>query len=170
VKAQVQHYLAIAKPTDNELVCLDFEQNPSGSSMILPKAREFISLVEQEIGRYPVLYGGGWLKEQLNGKGDDVLSKCPLWISHYASKPVLPPGWKKYVLWQYTDGHVGEEPHNVSGIGPCDHNQYNGTITGLRKRWPFGKQTGSRLIATQNSSSCRGFRAGRGSRPPVRVS
>jgi hypothetical protein len=29
---------------------------------------------------------------------------------------------------------------------------------------------GSRLIATQNSSSCRGFRAGRGSRPPVRVS
>jgi len=26
---------------------------------------------------------------------------------------------------------------------------------------------GSRLTATQNSSSCRGFRAGRGSRPPV---
>jgi lysozyme len=138
VKAQVEHYLATVKPTDNELVCLDFEQNPSGSSIILPTAREFISLVEQEIGRYPVLYGGGWLKEQLNGKGDDVLSKCPLWISHYASKPVLPPGWKKYVLWQYTDGHVGEEPHNVSGIGPCDHSQYNGTITGLRKRWPFG--------------------------------
>ena len=105
--------------------------------MTLNQARQFVSLVEQGIGRYPVLYGGGWLKEQLNGKADDLLAKCPLWISQYAAKPVLPPGWKKYVLWQYTDGKSGPEPHVVKGIGPCDRNQYDGTITQLRNRWPF---------------------------------
>jgi len=135
--AQVEHYLATVRPVKNELVCLDFEENPGGTSMTLNQARNFVTRFEERTGRYPVLYGGGWLKTQLNGKKDKVLSRCPLWISQYAAKPVLPPGWKNYVLWQYTDGESGEEPHNVSGIGPCDRNQYNGTITQLRKAWPF---------------------------------
>ncbi len=101
---------------------------------------EFVNLLEEEIGRYPVLYGGAWLKEQLNSRTDDLLSKCLLWISQYGAKPVLPVGWKKYVLWQYTDGHGGPEPHMVAGIGPCDRNQFNGTITQLRRVWPFSQQ------------------------------
>lgn len=137
VKAQVNHYLATARPTDDELVCLDFEENPSGSSMSLLQAREFVSIYRERTARYPVLYGGAWLKAQLNGKADNVLAQCPVWISQYGPRPVLPPGWKKYVLWQYTDGRVGPEPHTVNGIGPCDRNQYDGTITQLRKVWPF---------------------------------
>ena len=138
-KAQVNHYLSTVKPTDNELICLDFEENPTGSSMTLRQARQFVSLVEQGIGRYPVLYGGVWLKEHLNGGDDSLLSRCPLWISQYSSKPILPPGWNKYLLWQYTDGESGPQPHRVSGIGPCDRNQFAGTVTQLRKSWPFGK-------------------------------
>jgi lysozyme len=137
VQKQVEHYLNTTKPKDNELVCLDFEENPNGSTMSLNRAREFVSLVEQQIGRYPVLYGGAWLKEQVRGKPDDLLPRCPLWISQYGPKAVLPPGWEKYTLWQYTDGHHGPEPHEVNGIGPCDRNQYDGSITQLRKRWPF---------------------------------
>ena len=78
VKAQVSHYLATAKPRDNELICLDFETNPTGSSMTLKQARQFVSLVEEGTGRYPVLYGGAWLKEQLSGKADDLLHDVPL--------------------------------------------------------------------------------------------
>jgi lysozyme len=137
---QVANYLNIAKPKDKELVCLDFEENPNGSNMTLRQAREFVNLLEEEIGRYPVLYGGAWLKEQLNSRTDDLLSKCPLWISQYGARPVVPVGWKKYVLWQYTDGHGGPEPHMVAGIGPCDRNQFNGTITQLRRVWPFSQQ------------------------------
>ena len=135
--AQVEHYLATARPNKNELFCLDFEENPSGTSMTLNQARNFVTRFEEQTGRYPLLYGGGWLKTQLNGKEDKVLSQCLLWISQYGPKPILPPGWKKYALWQYTDGRAGPEPHTVNGIGPCDRNQYNGTITQLRRVWPF---------------------------------
>jgi lysozyme len=135
IEAQVDHYLATAKPRNDELVCLDFEENPSGSSMTLAQAREFVSLFKEQTSCYPVLYGGAWLKEQLNGNADAVLSKCALWISQYAPKPTLPPGWKKYTLWQCTDGRTGAQPHEVPGIGRCDRSQYDGTIAQLRKAW-----------------------------------
>jgi lysozyme len=137
VDVQVEHYLNTVKSTDVELVCLDFEPNPNGPTMTLNQAREFISLFRHLTGRYPVLYGGYGLKENLNGKPDDLLVKCPLWLSQYGPKPVLPVGWKKYTLWQYTDGHAGPPPHTVSGIGPCDRNRFNGSEAQLRKRWPF---------------------------------
>ena len=137
VEAQVDHYLTTARSAATDLVCLDFEENPSGSTMALSQARAFVRLMEQRSGRFPVLYGGGYLKQQLKGKPDEVLAQCPLWISQYASKPVLPPGWNKYALWQYTDGRAGPEPHEVNGIGPCDRNQFNGTIAQLHRRWPF---------------------------------
>ena len=137
VNAQADHYISTVRLTDGELVCLDFEENPTGSSMSLKQARDFVSLMKERIGRYPVLYGGAWLKEQLHGKRDEVLSRCPLWVSQYSTKPILPPGWTKYALWQYTDGTSGPEPRVVNGIGRCDRNQYNGTISQLRKVWPF---------------------------------
>jgi lysozyme len=47
---------------------------------------------------------------------------------------VLPVGWKKYTLWQFTDRHDSPPPHTVRGIGPCDRNQFDGSIAQLRKR------------------------------------
>jgi len=135
VDVQVEHYLNTVKPADRELVCLDLEPNPNGPTM--NQAREFVALFQHLTGRYPLLYGGYWLKENLNGNPDDLLVKCPLWLSQYGPKAVLPAGWKKYVLWQYTDSHEGPPPHTVSGIGPCDRNQFNGTEAQLGKRWPF---------------------------------
>ena len=140
-EAQVENYFSIAEPDDAELICLDFEQSSRGESMKLQHARQFVSLIADRTGRYPVLYGGGWLKEQLNGTPDELLSNCPLWIAQYAAKPVLPAGWKNYALWQYTDGENGPKPHEVNGVGPCDRNQFNGTIAQLRKQWPFTRGT-----------------------------
>src|SRR5882757_388482 len=63
VSVQVDHYLGVVHPTESELVCLDFEQNPGGSTMTIDQAREFVTLFQNLTGRYPVLYGGSWLKE-----------------------------------------------------------------------------------------------------------
>jgi lysozyme len=137
IDVQIEHYLETTEPTDRELVCLDFEPNPNGPTMTLNQAREFVLLFQHLTGRYPVLYGGFWLKESLNGRPDDLLTKCPLWLSQYAPKPTLPVGWTKYTLWQFTDGNDGPPPYTVSGIGKCDRNQFAGSEAELRNRWPF---------------------------------
>jgi lysozyme len=133
---QVDHYLTTAQPGRRELVCLDFERNPNRSTMSLEQAREFVSLVHDRLGRWPVLYAGSWLKENLK-TADEVLSQCPLWLAQYGRDAVLPLGWKKFTLWQYTDGRTGPGPRVVPGIGPCDRNQFNGTAAALRRQWPF---------------------------------
>ena len=63
----------------------------------------------------------------------------------------MPPGWKKYTLWQYTDGESGPGPREVNGVGPCDRSQYNGTIT-LKDGEP-GVVTGSVSRSEQFSMS-----------------
>jgi len=137
INVQVDHYLKTAAPISNELVCLDFEPNTNGPPMSLNQAREFVALFEHLTCRYPVLYSGNLLKESLNGNNDDLLGKCPLWLSQYGPKAVLPPGWKSYTLWQFTDGEKGIPPFTVPGIGKCDRNQFDGTEVELRRQWPF---------------------------------
>jgi len=132
VTTQVDHYIKTASPAATELVCLDFEPNPVGPAMSLDQARDFVELFEQRTGRYPVLYGGRWLKDSLAGKADDTLSKCPLWIAQYGPKVVLPPGWNSYVLWQYTESERG-----IPGVNSTDRDQFDGSDLDLRKQWPF---------------------------------
>ena len=130
--AQVDHYLATAKPTDKELVCLDFEPNPYGKPMSIGQAREFVAVFAKRTGRWPVLYGGNGLKIALTRKADEVLSKCPLWIAQYGKKVTLPPGWDAYTLWQFT-----ESEHRIGGIKSTDRDRFDGSDDDLRKRWPF---------------------------------
>jgi lysozyme len=137
VEPQVKHYLETANPSNDELVCLDFEPNPHGPSMTLEQARQFVTLFQSLAGRFPILYGGYWLKQSLNGKRDDLLSQCPLWLAQYGPRAVLPVGWKKYTLWQFTDGKDGPLPHTVLGIGKCDRSRFKGTEAQLRSKWPF---------------------------------
>jgi len=51
---------------------------------------------------------------------------------------VIPPNWPAYTLWQYTDGHHGNPPHAVDGIGACDRDLYEGTEDDLTTRWATG--------------------------------
>ena len=134
---QVKNYLDTAQPDNSELICLDFEPNPHGPSMTVTLAREFVGLIEAATGRLPVIYGGHWLKENLDAGGDSVLSRCPLWLAQYGPAAVLPPGWANYTLWQFTDGSVGREPHLVPGVGKCDRSQFDGSESQLKKQWPF---------------------------------
>jgi lysozyme len=139
VHAQVNNYLGVAKPAKGDLICLDFEPNPHGSSMTLSQARDFVSICFSQLGRWPLLYSSSTLKEALGGKADSVLCNCPLWLAQYGSTAVLPPGWSQYTLWQFTDGSIGQQPlpGPIDGLGLCDRDRYAGSADDLARLWPF---------------------------------
>lgn len=137
---QVDNYIQYSQPLDDEVICLDFEHN-KGNEMSLKQAEVFINEILKQTGRYPLLYGGAWMREQVGRKHNETLSKCPLWYRRYASIPKELPTqiWPSYTLWQYTDGTQGGEPHSVNGV-TCDRSRFNGTVDDLRRVWPFTRR------------------------------
>ena len=136
---QADFFLGTVQPDKSTLLVLDYEANLTGPTMTLDQAREFAEHTEAVAGRYPGLYSGHLIKEQLAGlpAPDRVLSNCFLWIAQYnGPKPLnIPATFGTWTLWQYTDGVAGDEPHRVDGVGQCDRNKFNGSITQLRKLW-----------------------------------
>jgi lysozyme len=136
---QADHFLETVAPTLATLLVLDYEPNFSGPSMALDQAREFVSHINDQVGRFPGFYSGHLIKEQLGAvqTPDPVLSQCFLWIAQYrGQKPInIPPTFPTWTLWQYTDGVHGEEPHRVDGVGLCDRDMFNGSLANLRKLW-----------------------------------
>jgi lysozyme len=134
-QAQAEHFLAIANPAAGDLLALDVEQNTQGSSMTLAQAEAFVQLIFQRTGRWPGIYGGSYLKQLLGASTTSPLGNCWLWISEYASQPVIAPLWPQWTLWQYTDGNLGPGPHSVVGVGNCDRDFYNGDLAALQRWW-----------------------------------
>lgn len=142
VDGQVANFLEFAAPDPDEVFCLDWEDNPSGSGkMSLANVKQWISQVEDALQRPGecVIYGGNTIKEALS-KPDEFLGSRRLWLCQYGSTPALPPGWDAYWLWQFTDGINGPQPHTVDGIGPCDINSYQGTTDDLLAEWASGSK------------------------------
>jgi lysozyme len=132
---QADFFLDVAQPVEGDLLVLDFEENPAGPSMTLEQARAFVTRVKTVRGRWPGLYAGNYLKTLIGSVTDPVLVNCWLWIAQYASAPVIPHGWSKWTMWQYTDGIHGPEPHTIDGIGPCDRDTFNGKLEELFALW-----------------------------------
>ncbi len=132
---QAEHFLETGQGGAQDLLVLGFEHNLQGPSMALEEARAFVIHVQQVTGRWPGLYAGHYLKELLGVHPDPVLGRCWFWLAQYGPTAVVPPAWPTWTLWQYTDGALGPEPHQVEGIGRCDRNQFNGSVTGLTKFW-----------------------------------
>ena len=136
---QAQFFLKVTKPDEHTLLVLDYEPNLTGPTMALDQAREFVEHVAEATGRWPGLYSGHLIKEQLGGvtPPDRQLSKCFLWLAQYnGPKPLnIPSTFKTWTFWQYTDGVHGPEPHRVDGVGLCDRNKFNGSLARLRKLW-----------------------------------
>lgn len=130
---QAKQFLKVAGPPDKTLLVLDFEQNTQGDSMTLAQADDFVTAVQQQSGRWPVLYTGS---SYFGTKKDALLAKCPLWLAQYGSKTVVPANWPSWTLWQYTDGISGPGPHTVDGVGKCDRDQFYGTLEQLMAFWP----------------------------------
>ncbi len=132
---QAEFFMQETAPTPETLLVLDFENNPQGPSMTLEEARAFVTHVKQATGRWPGLYGGHYLKDLLGANKDEILAKCWFWLSQYGPTAVVPPNWKTWTMWQYTDGGIGPEPHEVPGIGRCDRDRFNGPLVSLKRLW-----------------------------------
>ncbi|AEJ02132.1 glycoside hydrolase family 25 [Nitrosomonas sp. Is79A3] len=132
---QADNFLKVAAPDKDTLLVLDFKPNPTGPSMDLIEAHAFVTHVQQTTGRYPGFYSGHYIKQLLGGNKDLILSNCWFWLAQYGSTAVIPPTWDTWTMWQYTDGNVGPEPHDVPGIGYCDRDKFNGEQSQLEKLW-----------------------------------
>ena len=133
--AQAEHFLATAG-ADGDcaglLLALDFEPDPAGASATPDIAAAAAAHIRDRLGRWPVLYvGRSTLTEP-----HELLARCPLWLPEYGDRPVCPPGWRQWVLWQHTDGRLGASPQPVAGIGACDRSRFAGSLEELRRWWP----------------------------------
>ncbi len=148
--AQAEYFLNTVRPGPQTLLALDLEANPQGPSMGLKQARAFVSHVQAVTGKFPGLYAGYYLKSLLAGQTDVVLANCWFWLSQYGEMPVVPANWKTWTLWQYTDGAMGPQPHDVPGVGRCDRNRFNGSEGELREWWGAARDLNRPATAPQN--------------------
>jgi lysozyme len=137
VEQQVDHFLDTVNPTAADLLVLDFEPNHETDTMTLAEAERFVTLVKERTGRFPGLYSGqSFIRQKLGNNTNTVLKNCFLWIARYSSeRPRVPPAWTTFTLWQYTDGNADDQPHQVTGIGRCDRDKFNGNLEGLQRLW-----------------------------------
>jgi len=137
VEAQVDNFLSTADVDDDVLIALDFEEDPHGPNMTIEQARDFVELIKEKVGRFPVIYGANLLRESLGSVVDPLLKNCPLWYARFREVPIgIPATFKDFTLHQFTDGQVGPEPRKTGGR-PCDRNRFKGTKDELKKQWPF---------------------------------
>ena len=134
--AQANFFLSKINADKETLLVLDYEPN-GNSTMTLSQAKAFVSRIKDATGRVPGLYSGSLIKQQLGGKPPDpILAECFLWLAQYGPQPKgIPATWSTWTFWQYTDGVAGPAPHAVDGIGPCDRDQFNGTLEELQALW-----------------------------------
>jgi len=135
IKAQVECYLKYSHPKDTDLMALDWEDN----SVSVDAAKEWLTRIEEKIGRKPIVYSGNTAKELIKGK-DSFFGAHKLWLPQYANVPVVQKSWDKPWLWQYTGDGKGPMPHSVPGIAipgnpGIDINHYDGTKAQLIKEW-----------------------------------
>jgi lysozyme len=131
---QVENFLSVAE--GRQVLALDAEPNDIGGTVTVAQAAEAAARLQMATGRAPIVYISRY---GLDGRGtgfpNGVLSRCPLWLPAYNSRPVCPPGWSRWTLWQYTDGTAGEDVLPVPGIGPCDRSRFAGTLAELAAWW-----------------------------------
>lgn len=134
VADQVKHFLDVVGTVDGIELALDHEDRDVG----LGSARAFCERMHEAVGRWPVLYSGFLIKQQLGNKKDQFWADIRLWLSHYNVNPKWPATWEKPWIWQFTGDGVGPKPHTVPGItiaGGMDINSWAGTDEELKAQW-----------------------------------
>jgi lysozyme len=110
-----------------EMLVLDMEDEKFGSNPA-PWTLNWLEIVESIVGFKPLLYTGSWYLSKFKFDATtQKLKNYPLWLANYrATKPPTPAPWTGYEFWQYSDNG------RVQGIsGPCDLNEFSGTIQDL---------------------------------------
>lgn len=123
VDLQAAHFTNLLKGDSGELApVLDVETNQAGigKTAFTQMLKKFLDIVEGATGKKPIIYTSHYRWKELTDL-PAWASQYPLWVAHYtvAPKPLLPPGWTDYYLWQYTD------KGSISGIaGNVDLDRY----------------------------------------------
>jgi lysozyme len=129
--AQVAHFLTVAlSEAGVSWLALDWEPYPSSQASVMQAATAAAS-IQAATGTWPVLYT---IRTMLSS-ANRTLSKCELWLAEYGTRPICPPGFAAWKLWQHTDGQVGSAVVPVPGIGPCDRSKFAGTTDKLKVWW-----------------------------------
>lgn len=135
IEEQVSWFLTnIGTDISDLLLALDHED----PKVPLSDVQKWLQLVHDKVGRWPKLYSGFLIKQQLGTKTDPFWKNIDLWLSQYGPKPVCPKQWPTQWLWQYTGDGVGPLPHNVPGITCAkglDINHYSGSLEKLKAEW-----------------------------------
>ncbi len=136
IKEQVEWYLKNAHPKDTDLMALDWEDK----RVTQDQAREWLTRIEEKVGRKPVIYSGNVAKELLGIKKDVFFGSHRLWLAQYGSSPSVQKSWDDFWIWQFSGDGNGPLPHSVPGIAipgnpGIDINHYAGTKAQLIKEW-----------------------------------
>jgi lysozyme len=130
MEGQARRFVDTAAPTEATLLAADHEDGKVSLLSLL----EFMHEVHNEVGRFPLLYSGFLIKEQIatahvSDKGAFRLTR--LWLAQYATTPKWPSAiWGKPFLWQYTGNG------KIDGIsGHVDLNSFDGTDEELAAQW-----------------------------------
>ena len=128
---QSAHFLTVAVSEGMvNWLALDWETYPASQANVMQAATAAAS-VQAATGKWPVLYT---IRSMLSSP-NKTLSNCPLWLAEYGTRPICPPGFAAWRLWQHTDGQVGSAVVPVPGVGPCDRSKFAGTIDQLTAWW-----------------------------------
>ena len=129
---QVAHFLTVAASEAMvNWLAVDWEPYPVSQAGVI-QAATAVASVRAATGTWPVLYT---IRGMLSAP-NNTLSNCPLWLAEYGTRPICPPGFMAWQLWQHTDGQVGSAVVPVPGVGPCDRSKFAGTVDQLRAWWP----------------------------------
>ena len=143
--AQADHYLDMAKPTDDELMALDIE-GLEDKWMSLEDAQKFVVRIHDKTGRWPVLYVNGSTAKHIADNRADyrILSRLNLWYARFTPEIEghFPKGnWDKYNLWQFSATPNCNDrrcPQRVPGTpNDIDVNVADMTPEALRAIWPL---------------------------------
>src|SRR5262249_11154261 len=117
---QAAHFLTVAVSEGMvNWLALDWEPNPASQASVMHAATAAAS-VQAATGTWPVLYT---IRSMLS-VANKTLSNCALWLAEYGTRPICPPGFTRWQLWQHTDGQVGSAVVPVPGIGACDRSKF----------------------------------------------
>lgn len=98
---------------------IDVEADSGTSSTLVADVRTWLDLVEQGLGRRPIIYTS---PSYWNQYMTDDFGSYPLWVAEYGgSAPKSVNGWGAWTFWQYS------ESGNVGGLNPSDLDYFNGS-------------------------------------------